>query len=235
MQLRSMTELSDVKGVSDTREENLAEEGYETVEDVAGADVGGLEGVTGVGEATAETLIESAQTLLQEQHGVEGGSEPEPEPEEETGEVSIEELEEINSDEPDGYNEPRDEEEVTAEDDDPDDMRVVDTSPDIFDVEITISEGQQYDYLVSALVQLQTQRISGSNEQAQMAADILDEVRQVSGTGTITLSVDSGEMNTLHSAIKQVTTSYQGRSRTAHRSLNNILEQVQEARREHLF
>jgi len=235
MQLRSMTELSDVKGVSDTREENLSEEGYETVEDVAAADVGGLEGVTGVGEATAETLIESAQTLLQEQHGVEEESEPEPEPEEETGEVSIEELEEINSDEPDGYNEPRDEEEVTAEDDDPDDMRVVDTSPDIFDVEITISEGQQYDYLVSALVQLQTQRISGSNEQAQMAADILDEVRQVSGTGTITLSVDSGEMNTLHSAIKQVTTSYQGRSRTAHRSLNNILEQVQEARREHLF
>lgn len=230
-----MTELSDVKGVSDTREANLAEEGYETVEDVAGADVGGLEGVTGVGEATAGTLIESAQTLLQEQHGVEEESEPEPEPEEETGEVSIEELEEINSDEPDGYNEPRDEEEVTAEDDDPDDMRVVDTSPDIFDVEITISEGQQYDYLVSALVQLQTQRISGSNEQAQMAADILDEVRQVSGTGTITLSVDSGEMNTLHSAIKQVTTSYQGRSRTAHRSLNNILEQVQEARREHLF
>jgi len=230
-----MTELSDVKGVSDTREENLSEEGYETVEDVAAADVGGLEGVTGVGEATAETLIESAQTLLQEQHGVEEESEPEPEPEEETGEVSIEELEEINSDEPDGYNEPRDEEEVTAEDDDPDDMRVVDTSPDIFDVEITISEGQQYDYLVSALVQLQTQRISGSNEQAQMAADILDEVRQVSGTGTITLSVDSGEMNTLHSAIKQVTTSYQGRSRTAHRSLNNILEQVQEARREHLF
>ena len=235
MQLRSMTELSDVKGVSDTREENLSEEGYETVEDVAAADVGGLEGVTGVGEATAETLIESAQTLLQEQHGVEEESEPEPEPEEETGEVSIEELEEINSDEPDGYNEPRDEEEVTAEDDDPDDMRVVDASPEIFDVEITISEGQQYDYLVSALVQLQTQRISGSNEQAQMAADILDEVRQVSGTGTITLSVDSGEMNTLHSAIKQVTTSYQGRSRTAHRSLNNILEQVQEARREHLF
>lgn len=237
-----MTDLGDVKGVSDTRAENLSEEGYESVEDIASAEVSGLEEVEGVGEATAETLIESAQTLLQEQHGVEAeeepDAEPEPEPEAEpddTDDVSIEDLEEINSDQPDGYNEPRDEEEVTAEDDDPDDRRVVDTSPEIYDVEITLTEPEQYDYLVLALVQLKTQEVSASSEQAQMADGLLDEIRGISGTGSFTVSVDRNELNTLHSAVKQVTTNYQGRSIEAFDALTVIHNQVEEARREYLF
>lgn len=242
MLLQSMTDLGDVKGVSDTRAENLSEEGYESVEDIAGAEVSGLEEVTGVGESTAETLIESAQTLLQEQHGVEAEDEPdaEPEPEseaepEDTDEVSIEDLEEINSEEPDGYNEPRSEEEVTAEDDDPDERRVVDTSPEIYDVEITLTEPEQYDYLVLALVQLKTQEVSASGEQSQMASGLLDEIRGISGTGSFTVSVDRNELNTLHSAVKQVTTSYQGRSIEAFNALTLVLNQVEEARRENLF
>jgi len=235
-----MTDLGDVKGVSDTRAENLSEEGYESVEDIAGAEVDGLEEVTGVGESTAETLIDSAQSLLQEQHGVESEDEPETEEEtegetEDTGEVSIEELEEINSEEPDGYNEPRDEEEVTAEDDDPDERRVVDTSPEIYDVEITLTQPEQYDYLVLALVQLKTQEVSASGEQSQMASGLLDEIRDISGTGSFTVSVDRNELNTLHSAVKQVTTSYQGRSIEAFNALKAVLDQVEEARRENLF
>lgn len=237
-----MTDLGDVKGVSDTRAGNLSVEGYESVDDIASADVSGLEEVEGVGEATAETLIESAQTLLQEQHGVEAEEEPDEEPEpkpeaeaEDTEDVSIEDLEEINSDQPDGYNEPRDEEEVTAEDDDPDDRRVVDTSPEIYDVEITLTEPEQYDYLVLALVELKTQEVSASNEQAQMADGLLDEIRGISGTGSFTVSVDRNELNTLHSAVKQVTTNYQGRSIEAFDALTVIHNQVEEARREYLF
>jgi len=230
----SMVELTDIKGVSDTRADNLVEEEYRTVSDVASADVDGLTGVRGVGQSTAESLVESAQTVLQEAHGVERVVEAESD-DSSGDDVSIEDLEEINSDSPDGYNEPRDEEEVTAEDDDPDEIRDVDTSPELYDVEIEITEAEQYDYLVSALVQLRTQNITSSNEQAQMANNILDEVRTVSGVGTFTLTVDSGELNTLHSAVKQVATSYQGRSRVAHRLLKEILGQVQEERREHLF
>ena len=231
-----MPRLNDVTGVSDTRADNLEDEGYTSVEDLAGADEDELTEVTGVGDATAPDLIDSAQELLQESHGVETEDDTEPETGTDDGDdVGIEDLEEINSEEPDGYDEPREEEDVTAEDDDPE-PRDVDTSPELFDVELALGSDEQYDYLILALVELKVQRVSATHEQAQMADGLLDEFRPLGGAGTVNVSMDSSELNTLHSAVKQVTTRYQGNNAVdAYDALTNIENQIQAARSEYLF
>jgi len=229
-----MPELINVTGVSDTRAENLEDEGYTSVEDLAAADEDELTDVTGVGDATASDLIDSAQEVLQEAHGVEAENDTTPEAEN-AGDVSIEELEEINSEEPDGYDEPREEEDVTAEDDDPE-PRDVDTSPELFDVEVVLSSDEQFDYLILALVELKVQRVSATHEQAEMADGLLEEFRPLGGAGTVNISMDSSELNTLHSAVKQVTTRYQGNNAVdAYDALTNIEDQIQAARSEYLF
>jgi hypothetical protein len=239
VQKSSMPTLTDVKGVSDSRAEDLREEGYNSVDDIATSDEDELTEVSGIGSSTASDLVESAQDVLQEEHGVEVEDEPEqPEPgvvPAEDDDVTIEDLEDINNEEPDGYNEPRDEEDVTAKDDDPEPQEV-DTSPDLYDVTISLPDNESYDYLILALVELKVQRVSASHEQSRIAAGLLDEFRPLAGSGEVTISLDSDELNTLHSAVKQVATRYQGSNDIdAFDSLKHVEEQVQEARREYLF
>jgi len=231
-------ELTDVKGVSDSRADDLRDEGYNSVDDIATAEEDQLTEVSGIGSSTASDLVESSQELLQEEHGVEAPDEEEKEVEDGTGsddDVTIEDLEEINSGEPDGYNEPRDEEDVTAEDDDPE-PEEVDTSPELYDVTIALDSDESYDYLILALVELKVQRVSASHEQSKIASGLLDEFRPLGGAGEVTLSFDSEELNTLHSAVKQVATRYQGNNDVeAYDALKNVEEQVQDARSEYLF
>lgn len=230
-----MPEITDVKGVSDSRAEDLDEEGYSSVEDIATADEDELTDVGGVGPSTAEDLIDSAQGLLQEEHGVDAEPEPEAEEEEPEEDVTIEDLEEINEEEPDGYDEPRDEEQVTAEDDD-EEPEEVDASPDLYDVSIALETDESYDYLMLALIELKERRVSASHAQARMADGLLEEFRPLGGAGEVTVSMDSEELNTLHSAVKQVTTRYQGNNDVdAFDSLNDVLDQIQSARAEYLF
>jgi len=229
-----MPEITDVKGVSDSRAEDLAENGYNSVEDIATAEEDELTDVSGVGPSTASDLVDSAREVLQAEHGVE--AEPEEEDDEEEEEdVTIEDLEEINKEEPDGYNEPRDEEDVTAEDDDPE-PEEVDTSPELYDVTLTLPEDESYDYLILALVELKVQRVSASHEQSRIAEGLLEEFRPLGGAGEVTVSMDSEELNTLHSAVTQVTMRYQGNNDVeAFNALKNIEEQIQDARSEYLF
>lgn len=229
-----MPSITDVKGVSDSRAEDLADEGYNSVEDIATADEDELTEVDGVGPSTADDLIGSAQEILQEEHGVEAEDEPEQEETEEE-DVTIEDLEEINEEEPDGYDEPRDEEQVTAEDDE-EEPEEVDTSPDLYDVTISLDTDESYDYLMLALIELKERRVSASHAQSRIAEGLLEEFRPLGGAGEVTVSMDSEELNTLHSAVKQVTTRYQGNNDVdAFDSLNDVLDQVQSARAEYLF
>lgn len=231
-----MTDLTDVTGVSDSRADNLREEGYTSVEDLATADEDELaDNVTGVGSSTAPDLIESAQEVLQEQHGVEADDSDEEEEATDNGDVTIEDLEEVNAEEPENYDRERTEEEVTAEDDDPE-PEEVDASPELYDVTLTLETDEQYDYLIFALLELKVQRVSSSVEQARMADGLLDEFRPLGGAGEVTVRMDADELNTLHSAVTQVATRYQGNNNVdAFDAIKHVENQIQAAREEYLF
>ncbi len=98
--------LREVPGVGPSMEDRLKEGGIETVEQLAGATVEQLTGIKGIGEKTAEKLIESARAALEHRHdsaadgapasgevletttssesGEVASSEPQPEPQKET-------------------------------------------------------------------------------------------------------------------------------------------------------
>lgn len=59
-------ELEDISGVGPSKVEALEEEGFETVQSVAEAEVDALSEVSGVGEATAEKFQEGAASLIEE-------------------------------------------------------------------------------------------------------------------------------------------------------------------------
>lgn len=230
-----MPSITDVKGVSDSRADDLEDAGYSSVDDIATADADALSEISGIGSSTADDLIDSAQELLQAEHGVETDDTEDTDETDGEDDVTIEDLEEINDEEPDGYDEPRDEDEVTAEDDD-EEPEEVDASPDLYDVEISLDSDEAYDYLILALVELKERRVSASHAQSQIAEGLLEEFRPLGGAGEVAISMDSEELNTLHSAVKQVTTRYQGNNDVdAFDALNDVLDQIQDARAEYLF
>ncbi|MFB6344662.1 MAG: 50S ribosomal protein L10, partial [bacterium] len=59
-------DLEDISGVGPSKVDALEDEGFETVQDIAGASIDSLSEVSGVGEATAEKFKDSAQELVQQ-------------------------------------------------------------------------------------------------------------------------------------------------------------------------
>lgn len=68
----TIDKLAELDGVGETIATNLAEAGFESVEDVEGADVSELEAVDGIGPATAETIV----TNEEPDPTTDGGNEP---------------------------------------------------------------------------------------------------------------------------------------------------------------
>lgn len=247
-----MTELNDIKGVSGSRADNLREEGFTTVDDVANATETALVEVDGIGNATAPDLIQEARDVIR-------GTVDEPEPEEETlntepgdvgdsteseeeefpdlepteddEDVTVEDLEELNGEEPDGDPDS----EVTAQDDtgEPEEVEVT-----VNENEVTLSldSDEQFDYLIYALLDMRIGRITITHEQDSIAENILGEVRGFGGAGEVTLTLTDSELNALHALLTQTATAYQGESAVeAFNAVRAIKEQVQEAREEYVL
>lgn len=246
-----MTSLTDITGVSESRAENLREEGFTTVDDVANATESELTVVDGVGDATAPDLIQSARDVLRSTiEGDDGDAEEEaetntaggdaedeedaeefPDIDSSTGgeEVTEEDLEGLNGD--DGG--PDDEPDAEDDEGEPED---VDVTPDEFEVTISLESADEFDYLVYALIDMRLGRVNVTHRQDSIANDLLEEVRPLAGAGEVTLETTEAELNALHALLTQTATAYQGESAVeAFNAIQAVKEQVQTAREEYVL
>jgi transcription termination factor NusA len=246
-----MAELTDVTGVSETRAENLRDEGFTTVDDVAEADASDLEDVHGVGESTAYDLIDSAQEVITGEHS--SDDEDEPEEEEDEEEVGLEDLEEVNEGDPEGYNERTESEPPEEEEEDEDDVTEVDLSDDEdepeeeeaeeeedgddeYTVEVSVPSDEHYDYLLAALVESRLERSSTNLEAQQAINGFIEAVRPLGGEGTAEVELTAFGLNTVHASVQQAESRHQqNRQNDAFEAMRDMKEQVNEARSEYLF
>lgn len=233
-----MAEITDVKGVSDSRADDLQEEGFTTIDDVATASPDALAEVSGIGMSTAEGLIESAQDVIREDTL---GEEDEDSEEEEqtqaaddegTDEPSEEELRELVEEQPEG--------EISADDvdaeDDEEGSELVEVEPEEpYDVEIALETGSQYDFFYSVMLDVATNRLYVSGPQEELANYVLDSLRGLSGSGVVELELDTSELNALHAAVVKAKTSHQGGGSRAHSTLKEVEGQVKSAREEYVL
>lgn len=229
-----MPDITDVKGVSDARAEDLAEAGYTTVDDLATADFDELTDVSGIGPSTADDLIESAQdvirenTLQDEQTQEDDDYEP-TEVEEPTEEELRELVEDESEDDPDF-------EDIDVEDDDdaPEETTIEIEEPYTFTLELeTVDE---HDYLYHAILSIRIGQIYVNGPQAEVAEQVLDELRELDGTGSIELTLNTAELNALFTGLRQAKVSYQGigDGKKSFMAITDVVEQIQSARDEFL-
>lgn len=215
-----MTEVTDITGIGPAKADTLAENGFETVEDIATADVDELAEVDGVGaDRAAEFTFDAKEELA----------------EDETEEDEVEEAEEIEEtiDEeafdltPSDDTDEVEEVEEVEEDDDP-----VEVEEELYNVDLTFDSQLQYDVLHASLMR-HHENVYTSNQPASEATQkLLDELDNSGADYTL----DEYELNTLHTAIKQTRVDYQGANLIDHMdALRDVEQEVDDYRDEHLF
>lgn len=240
-----MANLEDINGVSDSRADDLRDADFVTVDDIATAEPEDLTEVSGIGEATAEGLIESAQDVITSQTlgDDEGGEEEEGEAAEEeqtqddageddVPEVTEEDLQELVENEPEG--EPGIED-VTAEDDDaePREVEVV-SAP--YDVTISLDTDAQYDYFYFAIIEMKLANNSRAIRGTDVGERVIEQLRGMQEPGDVELSLSRDELNSLYAAVKNTKTSYQGVGRNeAFLALRSVEDEIQAAREEYIL
>lgn len=226
-----MANLTDVTGVSETRAENLRDEGFTTVDDVAEADPSDLEEVHGVGEATATDLVEAAQEVITAEHTDEGDeAEDDGEDREDVG---LEDLEEVNEGTPEGYNEP-----VEPEDEGEDEVEAAEEvdGPEEYEVELEVANDEQYDYFLKAILDMKLERSNNPQASQSIMAEAVEVLRPLGGAGTVELTVSDNELNRLHSAVQQAETRHQqNRQNDAFEEMRDLKRRVDELRSEYIF
>jgi hypothetical protein len=248
-----MVDVTDLDGVASGRAENLAEAGYESVEDVANGDPEIMaEVVNYLPEDTALSLVVQAQDMLDE-------SEDEPAESEETmldGDASIteeiseaaeetsdslekeeealdEELDELEEemakDKPSEEPEPAEWVEATAEtSEEPEPEQIV--------FELKIETPMQYDTLYDCVMDQRATLIRTNRDGVDEFSEVLDIVREATYGETVELSMDEATLNDLHNAVRKKSVTYKGDNLIEHMdAVNKILAQVNSARDEHLF
>lgn len=254
-----MADLIDISGVSETRADNLRDEGFTSVDDVATADASDLEDVHGVGESTAYDLIDSAQEVITAEHSVDEEADDEP-AQEPTDEPDLEDLEEIEEEddepkeeEPEAEEEP-DREEVTEEDvqelveeaqedepeeeedEEPEAEEDVEEDSGPYSVSLDVETDEQYDYLMKALIEMKLERSNNAADAGHSAQLVLDATRPLGGAGTVEVELEDVQLNHLHAAVQQAESRHQrSRETDAFEALRDVKRQVDKEREEHLF
>lgn len=230
-----MPSLTEIKGVSESRAEDLREEDFVTVDDVATADPGDLTDVSGIGSATAPDLIEEAQnvitdsTLDQSEEEEEDDSvdntvpdlEEGPEEDEEVTEEDLEQLLEEDEGEPDS---------VPDLEDDDGEPEEVDVGPETYELTLTLYDEDMYDYFAYAITDMKVGTVRVSNTQEALAENILGELRTLGGVGELTLSLTEDELNTLNASLTRSATAYKRHGIDVHNDIIDVKEQVSEVR-----
>lgn len=215
-----MIEVTDIKGIGPAKAETLADAGYESVEDIANADADELGEVEGVGEDRALEFIVGAADLLESTEEVEEETDDDefdlkPSDVGDELEDEVDELEEELKEELEDTESPTDDEDQT------------------YTVSIDFSSDDEYHTFHAAIMRYY-ERIYTSNQPASDAmAKILEKLTD---SGDVEYELDEQELNTLHTAVKQMRTQYQGDNLIDQMdALRSVEEQINEQRREALF
>jgi len=238
-----VAEITDIKGVGPAKAETLEDEGYETVQEIADAEPEELAEVDGVGDDRALEYIVGAEDVLEAQEEVE-----EDYPEDEGDEFDLtpsevgEELED-DEDGPDadvsdssGEDEAEDSEDeeppVDATEDSESGADVDDEEPESYTVTFDFENRMQYDVYHAALMR-HNERTSH-----QPAVDLMEKCLDglYGNEQEVSYYFTEYELNTLHAAVKQARTGFQGANEIEQMDALKVIEaQLDEARQEYLF
>lgn len=217
-----MTQVTDITGIGPAKAETLEEEGYGTVEEIAEADRETLAAVDGVGEDRALEFIVGASDLLEE------GQEEELEEEEDGDEFDLKPSE--VADEINGEDEEEEDEDEPVEDES---VEEESNEEDSYTVDINFETRLQYHTFHAAIMRYHENIYSSNQPYSQAMQKILDGFTDYD---SLSYELSEEELNTLHTAVKQARTSYQGNNLIDHMdALNVVEEQINDQRREYLF
>lgn len=230
-----MIDVTDIKGVGPSKAENLEENGYESVEDIAQADPDALSSVKGVSEDRALEYMVSAGDLLDAEQEVEDeteGDEFDLTPDE-VGEELQDDADDAEDDDGPEVEVVEDDEEESAEDESEADEEDAEPEPDTYTVTVDFNTRMQYHTFHAAIMRYHETQYTSNQPKADAMQMVLDGLE--SGDG-VEYEVDEEQFNTLHTAVKQCRTDYQGNNLIDHMdALNEVEEQINDQRRELLF
>lgn len=210
-----MTDVTDITGIGPSKADTLAENGFETVEDIATADVDELAAVDGVGDDRAAEFVLDAEGLLDTEEGDE---------DDEIEETVDEEAFDLTPESADEDEDPVQEVEETEDD--------TDETDEPYSVTLSFDSQLQYDVLHAALMRHHEDVYTSNQPASDATQDLLDGL----GTDGGTYELTEFELNTLHTAIKQTRVHYQGENLIDHMdALRSVEQQVDDARDEYLF
>jgi len=231
-----MIEVTDIKGVGPSKAETLEENGYESVEDIAQADPDNLSDVSGISEDRALEFMVSAGDLLDAEDDAadEASAESEGDEFDLTPEEVSEELE-------DEEEEPESEPEIEAVDEDEEDEDPVDATDEVqaesedptFEVSVDFESDLQYHTFHAAIMRYHENIYTSNQPHSDAMQKILDGLV---GAEDVSYELTEEELNTLHTAVKQCRTDYQGNNLIDHMdALNPVEDQINDQRRDYLF
>lgn len=237
-----MSNVEDITGIGPAKADKLADNGYESLEDVAAAEPEDLSSIDGVGnDDRAHEFILEAENLLDEGDG----AEPEPESEGDSfdltpAEISdeAEEAAESDSEDVEGEDDPDPSEDTGAAESSADESEDEAEDTDL-DLEESYPVSLDFDTSLHgrtfhAAVMRRHENIYTSHQPtADALQKVLDATRDFDN---VSISLTEHELNTLHSAVKNQRTAYQGDNLIDHMdALREVEEDLNNIRREHLF
>lgn len=201
-------DLTELNGVGPARSDYLAEAGYETFEEIGDADNEQLAEDVDIPEDTALELIVQSQNMAAEQDA---------EVETEAPKSVTEEVEEA----------------IDEGEDDPDESE---DGPDEYNFTITFGSGLAYDTFFDAAMSQRSKMLQSNRSGADAFDHALEQMRNGGMDEPVELEMNEEQLNNLHNSVRQTTISYKGNNLIDHMdALNNVLDQINEVRDEHLF
>jgi len=231
-QTSMVAEITDIKGVGPAKAETLEDEGYETVQEIADAEPEELAEVDGVGDDRALEYIVGAEDVLAESQDEFDLTPSEVGEELEDGEDGPDADVSASDDEDDPSvaedDEPSEDEPDAAESD----ADVDDEEPESYTVTFDFENRMQYDVYHAALMR-HNERTSHQPAVALME-EFLDGL--YGNEQEVTYQFTEYELNTLHAAVKQSRTDFQGANEIPQMDALKVIEgQLDGARAEYLF
>lgn len=220
-----MVDLTELDGVGAARRGYLQEAGYDDFESIAEADHEELAEDIDVPEDTALELVVQSQNLVAEE-------DDDVEEEEEMQTIS-DELEDLTEDEDD------DDEDVSEDGDVEKVVEDEDTGPGVQTEDgirftVTFEGGLSHDTFFDAVMRQRLDMYKRNITGVEAFDHALEEMRHDAGN-SITLTMNPFQLNNLHNSVKQRMISYKGNNLIDEMdALDDIMEQIEEVREEHV-
>jgi hypothetical protein len=217
-----MPKVTDIDGIGPTTANKLEDLGYESVEDIANGDPDDISEIDQVTEDRALEFIVVAEDLLSDE------SEDDNSEDEDFDLAPADVSDEVEQEEDD---EP---EEIEADDaDEEDDTEPESEEQETYEVQLSFESKLQYDTFHASLMRYHEAIYNGNQPSADAIKYCLDELDSFD---SVEYELEEFELNTLHTAVKQARSGYQGDNLIEHMdALQEVENQIDDARREHLF